>query len=163
MIQRKQSLWLLLIFIINASSVWLNIPYLQVEGQIEGKVIEDAFADIGFSYTNIDIAKSRFIKEQNSFLKYDTLLISLFSVISIFLYKNRKYQVTIGNINYILLVLQILLMYYYGISKRYVDYSPDFNPVISLIFPFISAWANFKALKGIKKDENLVKSYDRIR
>lgn len=163
MIQRKQSLWLLLIFIINASSVWLNIPFLQVEGQIEGKVIEDAFADIGFSYTNIDIAKSRFVKEQNTFLKYDTLLIALVSAISIFLFKNRKNQKNLGNVNYVLLFVQIILMYYYGISKRYVDYSPDYNPVISLIFPLISIWLNYVAGKGIKKDEDLVKSYDRIR
>ena len=119
--------------------------------------------DIGFSYTNIDIAKSRFIKEQNSFLKYDTLLISLFSVISIFLFKNRKKQKILVNVNYVLLFIQIILMYYYGLSKRYVDYSPEYNPVISLIFPLISVWLNYIASKGIKKDEDLVKSYDRIR
>lgn len=163
MIQRKQSLWLLLIFAINISSIWLNIPFLQVEGQIEGKVIEDAFADIGFSYTNIDIAKSRVVNHQNTFLKYDTLLLALLSAVCIFLFKNRKYQKTIVNINYLIIAAQLFFMYYYGISTRYIDFAPEYNPVISLIFPFVSAWANFKAGKGIKKDDDLVKSYDRIR
>lgn len=163
MIQRKQSLWLLLIFIINISSVWLNIPFLQVEGQIDGKVVEDVFADIGFSYTNIDIAKNREVSHDNTFLKYCTLLIAFLSATSIVLFKNRKYQITLGNVIYLLLCVQLFFMYYYGISKRYVDYSPDYNPVISLIFPFITFWLNYKAIKGVKKDDDLVKSYDRIR
>ncbi|NUM31795.1 MAG: DUF4293 domain-containing protein [Bacteroidetes bacterium] len=163
MIQRKQSIWLLLIFVINISSVWLNIPFLQAEGQIDGKVIEDAFADIGFSYTNIDIAKSRVVNHQNSFLKYTTLLIAMLSAFCILLFKNRKYQKIIVKINYFLIVIQLFLMYYYGISTRYFDYGHEYNPVISLIFPFVSAWANFNAGKGINKDDELVKSYDRIR
>jgi hypothetical protein len=54
-------------------------------------------------------------------------------------------------------------MYYYGWSERYVDIEPDGQIIISILFPLILGWANYKATTGIKDDDNLVKSYDRIR
>ena len=57
----------------------------------------------------------------------------------------------------------LFLMYYYGWSERYVDLEPDSQIIISVLFPLIILWANFKANAGIKYDESLVKSYDRIR
>lgn len=164
MIQRKQTLWLALISLICFSSVWINIPFRDVDGKLDGKVIEDAMASIGFSYTSIDIVgKTRPKTESNPFLKYCTLLIGLLSAASIFLYKKRPNQLLIGKVNYVLIVVMAGLMYYYGWSKRYVDLEPDGQILISILFPLILAWANYKAIAGVRKDDNLVKSYDRIR
>ncbi len=164
MIQRKQSLWLILISIICFSSVYLNIPFRDVDGKIDAKVIEDAMVHIGFSYTSIDIVgKERTKTEANSLLKYSLILLGLAALASIALYKNRSKQLLIGKVIYGIIVITTVLMYYYGWSKRYVDLEPDGQLLISLLFPAIIAWANYKAMIGIKKDENLVKSYDRIR
>lgn len=164
MIQRKQTLWLALISLICFSCVYFNIPFLDVEGKLDGKVIDDAMAHIGFSYTSIDIVgKDRVRTEANPFLKYCTLLIGLLSVGSIFLYKKRHNQLLIGKIIYLLIITMTVLMYYYGWSKRYVDLEPDAQIWIFILFPVLLTWINAKAISGIRKDEALVKSYDRIR
>lgn len=163
MIQRKQTLWLALIFFICISSVWINIPFREIEGQLDGKVIEDALASVGFSKTEITIAKGRVKTKDNTFLKYCMLVIGLAALGSIFLFKQRQRQLLIGNIIYGLVAVMLFLMYYYGWSVRYVDLEPDSQIIISVLFPLIIIWANYKAIAGIKHDESLVKSYDRIR
>lgn len=163
MIQRKQSLWLGLIFFICISAVMINIPFFDIDGKTDGKVLEDIVASVGFSHTSITIAKVREHSESNSLLKYCTLLTGLLALVSAFLYKQRQRQLMLGNIIYLLTAAMVVFMYYYGWSKRYVDLQPDTQIIISIIFPLIIGWANFKAISGIKNDEKLVKSYDRIR
>lgn len=163
MIQRKQTLWLALIVLICISSVWLNIPFREIEGQLDGKVIEDALARIGFSHTEITIAKARVKNQPNTFLKYTVWLIALVAAASVFLYKQRNRQLILGKILYGLVVVMVFFMYYYGWSERYVDIQPDSQIIISALFPLVIAWANYKANSGIQYDESLVKSYDRLR
>ncbi len=164
MIQRKQTFWLALISLICFSSVYINIPFRDVDGKLDGKMTEDAKVHIGFSYTSIEIVgKEKTGIEANPLLKYCTLLLGLISLASIFIYKRRQNQLILGKVIYFLLLAMAVLMYYYGWSKRYVDLEPDGQFLISIFFPFLMAWFNYIAMAGIKKDEALVKSYDRIR
>ena len=164
MIQRKQTLWLALIFMVCISSVSINIHFRDIEGKLDGKVIDKAMASVGFSYTLITIdGKDRVKTEPNPLLKYCTLSLGFLALISIFLYSRRQNQLIIGNLLYLFILAMAVLMYYYGWSKRYVDLEPDGQIIISILFPPLLAWFNFKAQQGIKHDEDLVKSYDRIR
>jgi hypothetical protein len=163
MIQRKQTLWLALISFICFSSIYINIPFYEVDGKLDGKVLENAIASVGFSETILTIEKEKVRTIDNSFLKYVTLALGLCSLIAIFLYKQRQRQFLLIRMSYGLILGMLVFMYYYGWSKRYVDLQPDGQIIISILFPFILAWANYKAFKGIKHDDNLVKSYDRIR
>lgn len=163
MLQRKQTLWLALILFITFSSVSLDIYFYEIEGKLDGKVLEDANAQVGFSQTTITIEKVKERHHSNTFLKYVTLLVGLLALASIVLFKQRDKQIVLTKLIYLMLFVMAGLMYYYGWSKRYVDLQPDGQITISIIFPLILAWANFKAIKGIKHDDNLVKSYDRIR
>jgi hypothetical protein len=163
MIQRKQTIWLGLIFILCFFSVWVNVPFREVKGKLDGKLIEDVFAQIGFSYTSIEIAKVREKKQENTFLKYSTILLGINSLICIFLFKQRNRQLLLVKLNFALILMLAVFMAYYGWGQRYVDLEPDPQIIISIIFPFLFFWFNLKAFQGIKKDEDLVKSYDRIR
>jgi len=163
MIQRKQTIWLGLIFILCFFSVWVNVPFREVKGKLDGKLIEDAFAQIGFSYTSIEIAKVREKTQDNTFLKYATILLGLNSLICLFLFKHRSRQALLAKVNYVLIVILAVFMAYYGWGKRYVDLEPDPQIIISIIFPLLFFWFNLKAFNGIKHDNDLVKSYDRIR
>ena len=164
MIQRKQTLWLALISLICFSSVYINIPFRDLDGKLDGKMTEDAKVHIGFSYTSIEIVgKEKVETTANSLLKYCTLLIGLLSLGSIFIYKHRQNQLIIGKVIYLLLLAMTVSMYYFGWSVRNVDLEPEGQILISILFPFLLAWFNYLAIRGIKKDEALVKSYDRIR
>ena len=121
MIQRKQTLWLALISLICFSSIWINIPYRDVDGKMDGKIVEDVKTHIGFSYTSVEIVgKERTKTISNTFLKYDTLLLGLCSLASIFLYKQRKRQFMSCNGDpYVLLWLERSLR---GYRTRWTNY-----------------------------------------
>jgi len=163
MIQRKQTLWLAVIFLICFSSIYINIPFYEIDGKLDKKVIENAIASVGFSETVITIEKERTKIISNLFLKYDTILLGICALTSIFLFKKRQRQFLISKIIYMLIGIMVILMYYYGWSVRYVDIEPDGQIIISILFPLLLAWFNYKATSAIKHDDNLVKSYDRLR
>ncbi|HUH34789.1 MAG TPA: DUF4293 domain-containing protein [Moheibacter sp.] len=95
------------------------------------------------------------------------LLLSLFlgsaiiSLVTLFLYKNRKTQLLVGRLN---ILLNILLIGYlaYGLSQLPGGFS-DSEKGIGLLAPFASIGLLFMANRYISKDEKLVKSVDRFR
>jgi hypothetical protein len=86
---------------------------------------------------------------------------ALLSVFSIFLYNNRKLQFVLGRINILLNFFLLGVFVYWSltvpgemeISEKGIGM---FIPVLSIVFLVL-------ANKAIKKDEDLVKSVDRLR
>ncbi len=90
------------------------------------------------------------------------LISMLISFITIFLYKKRHLQMRLCVINIMLLFGAVGMIYYYiaiafSSFKAIVDYSP------AAIMPIISAILTYLAYRGVRKDELLVISMDRIR
>ncbi|WP_347175140.1 DUF4293 domain-containing protein [Polaribacter uvawellassae] len=104
------------------------------------------------------------INETSLLLKtifFSYLLSAILSVIAIFLYKNRQLQFVIGRVNmlinfYLLGVLIYLSLTVSGETQVSEKGIGMFIPVIVIV---LLALAN----KAIKKDEDLVKSVDRLR
>lgn len=86
-------------------------------------------------------------------------VISAVSFISIFLFKNRKLQMKTVLLS-ILLSLGLIGLSVYAIVAHQKDHY-QFGPAV--VFPLFVLIFNFLAYKGIKHDENLVKSMDRLR
>lgn len=87
-----------------------------------------------------------------------TVLIAILALVNLFLYKKRLIQVKINVIN------MLLALIYYGvfflmifINKTECQYN------ISFVFPAVSIIFSYLANRGIKKDDALVKSLNRIR
>ncbi|MCL6218143.1 DUF4293 domain-containing protein [Zunongwangia pacifica] len=85
----------------------------------------------------------------------------LLSLISIFMFKNRKLQFVLGRINIILNFFLLGVFVYWSLSlPGEMNISEKgigmFLPIISIVFLVL-------ANKAIKKDEDLVKSVDRLR
>lgn len=166
MIQRIQSVYLLLAFLCMV--LLLFFPVFSVEATSEsGDVVLHAVVDQnGVSGSKL---------ENGDFPLYIVYIaLALFSAASIILYKKRPRQLMITRINlilHLLLVVGIYLFYYLGaglveegVSKltgeeaRVVFYMEVgfFILIPSLAFILL-------AIRGIKRDENLVKSLDRLR
>jgi hypothetical protein len=91
-----------------------------------------------------------------------SVLVPLISLITIFLFKNRKLQLKTTLILIMLEVLLIAVVAYYGISSiQRLD--AIVAPVFRMFIPVITVILTILAYRGIKKDENLVRSYDRLR
>ncbi|MBC8644976.1 DUF4293 domain-containing protein [Flavobacterium lindanitolerans] len=83
------------------------------------------------------------------------------SLIAIFLFKNRQLQFVLGRLNIILNLILLGLFVYHSLSVSGEVATSEkgigmFLPIFSIVFLVL-------ANKAIKKDEDLVKSVDRLR
>ncbi len=77
-------------------------------------------------------------------------------------FKNRKRQLRMATINLFLIVLYIaVLVVYIFFANNKLEASLSWK--YPVIFPVIALIFNYLAMRGIAKDENLVKSLDRLR
>jgi uncharacterized membrane protein YfcA len=90
------------------------------------------------------------------------ILVPILSFSLIFLYKSRKIQLRLTLLLVILILISIVVFGYYvwsyiktSQSNIIINYKL-FLPVLMLIFSIL-------AFRGIRKDEEIVRSYDRLR
>ncbi|MEW7292373.1 DUF4293 domain-containing protein [Aquimarina sp. 2304DJ70-9] len=97
----------------------------------------------------------------------DVFLLSMFmgsavlSLIAIFLFKNRKLQFVLGRVNIILNFILLGVFVYWSLTIS--GETKISEKGIGMLIPIISIVLLVMANKAIKKDENLVKSVDRLR
>ncbi|MBN2480976.1 MAG: DUF4293 domain-containing protein [Bacteroidales bacterium] len=156
MIQRVQSVYLLLVTVLM--SIFLVSSYAEI--------VPDQNQTVSF-YTYAvqqegDADDSETVMNTTPLLIL-VLMTGLVSFVNIFLFQNRILQIRICVFNSILIIVQLVLIYFYytGIKS---DFEPD-HPVfrIPVILPIISIILNFMAYRAIHHDEALVNSYNRIR
>ncbi|MET3730999.1 DUF4293 domain-containing protein [Moheibacter stercoris] len=135
MIQRKQSIYLFLAGLVSGVSTWVANLWV--------------------------IAKEWMQPEDNMITLLLFLISAVLSILTIFLFKNRKSQMRLTTVN---IVLNILLIGYlaYSLTNLPGGFS-DSEKGIGLFVPFISILLLVIANRFIKKDEELVKSVDRFR
>jgi hypothetical protein len=148
MIQRKQTLFLLAVFIIAIVMIFIPFQVLLTSGE---------------SWNIALIAGNSWII-LNSNMYYPNILnvlIIVLSIFTIFKYKNRPLQYKLSNVIALLNVFMVGLFFLLpftqantGESIRYVFGA--FLPIFSMGFAFLAA-------HFIKKDEQLVRNSDRIR
>lgn len=83
------------------------------------------------------------------------------SLVTIFLFKNRKLQFVLGRLNIILNLILLGLFVYWSLNIS--GESNISEKGIGMLIPIISIVFLVLANKAIKKDEDLVKSVDRLR
>ncbi len=90
------------------------------------------------------------------------LVIIIISLVALFLFKKRKLQmkITAGLMTLVLLLIIASVFYYIYISGKY---SGEIRPGLNMFILPLMLLTSWLAFRGIKKDEELVKSYDRLR
>ena len=90
-------------------------------------------------------------------------IVALLSGITIFLYKQRKLQIKLCNVILGLLVLFYVFIFVFNLDLPLNVSIRDLGFSYTALFPFIAIIFDFLAIRGIKKDEKLVRSMDRLR
>ncbi len=140
MIQRKQTLWLL----IATASVVLTFmfPFATGEELVEKTAMKQN--------TEITAGSSFF-----------TLILSIISVgisaIAIFMFKDRKLQMRLSLLG-LVVASGIFVLYILEMKKLVTS-----TPALWAILPVLSIVCFFLAFRGIRSDEKLVKSLDKLR
>lgn len=152
MIQRKQTLWLLLAAVCLALTLAMPV----------GTIIS---TDLTFS----DLTALGFGDDVNAAVGAHTpwgvltltVLALVAAVLAIFGFKNRAKQLKTTNIMMLLSALAIVVTYIYVQSYTPEGFMNDLKP--GCVLYFVAYAAGFMARRGIRKDDELVKAADRIR
>ena len=161
MIQRIQTVYLLLAIFVLALPIWL--PYAAFTGEA--------------SLATYDLFGSEFHRPDGStivsgpvFLSLIVIVISALALLaSVFLFKNRKVQLAI---TYSALFSELVLLGTYvltiiqaaqGYEAMGASVQFSFGHALGILSPVLAAILTYLAARNIKKDEKLVRSADRIR
>lgn len=152
MIQRIQTLYLTLALLMMGFLIVLPMGEIAVDGKI-------------YSFSVKGIVDSLTGQTINSawYLILFLVVIILLQILIIFFYKKRVWQMKIAILN-IFLTLGFLLVGWIFLTlsaKSLGNGVSSFN--MAFVFPIISMILNYLAFTHIRRDENLVKSIDRIR
>ncbi|MCK5781493.1 MAG: DUF4293 domain-containing protein [Flavobacteriales bacterium] len=136
MIQRIQSVYLLIVIILGGLGLYLPIWHNAENITVKG--FENIYILVLFA------------------------LEIVLALATIFLFSNRKLQFVLGRINILINILLLGVFVYFtqSFSGEAIVAS---EKEIGLVIPFVSIVFLFLANKAIKKDEELVKSVDRLR
>jgi Mg2+ and Co2+ transporter CorA len=138
MIQRIQTLWLLLTA--ACAFISLKLPFYT------GNVMENQSS----VFKSLTASSSLLIN-------IITVIIGVFAIVFIFLFKNRKRQLWLTFLLFVLTILQIVLLYFQ--TSSFVQGTWAISILIYIALPILL----ILAMRGIYKDEQLVKSVDRLR
>lgn len=142
MIQRIQSVYLLVVSVLFAVLAFTPLASFSLAGK--SVLITDSSLLICY-YLLVSLA----------------VVVAALALTTIFLYKKRMVQVKLSFLNLVLILATYPLMAIYLFIARSADL--DFHVNLVVLFPLISAILNYLAIRAIKKDEELVRSVNRIR
>ncbi len=156
MLQRIQSVLLAIVVVLGV--VFSFIPVLEFSGY-ESTYLMNAYKTIKI-LTGEVVAKNMGVGVLQG-------LVILISVIVIFLFKNRGLQMKLAKLNILLLALQIAAIVFYSDTARTAIGANAGDVIVSYkfgcIIPVISLILTYLAIRFIKKDDELVRSADRLR
>jgi hypothetical protein len=157
MIQRKQTLYLLFAGLIPLVLLFLpfaNLATDEASYEYTAFAVREATPDHTFVLSTVG----------NGLLLIAT---SALSLITIFLYKNRKQQIKLISLNMVVILVAICaIMYIYPnlVFTRNINLNGaivKFN--YAIIISFVSAIGLFLSKKAIAKDEAMIRNADRLR
>jgi Domain of unknown function (DUF4293) len=140
MIQRQQTLWLLLATI--AGVLTFMFPFAVGEKLVVNTTMKE----------RVD-----FVAGEDFFILILTIISVGLSGVTIFLFKDRKLQLKLCLLG-LLISLGILVLYILAMNKLLAA-----TPALWAILPVVVILSFFMAFSNIRKDEKLVKSLDKLR
>lgn len=155
MIQRLQSVYLFLITLLTSFLFTGSIINFISKS---GSVIKITFTSIVKSTEGQGLE----VIEKLLPLSVLIILIPILSLISIFIFKNRKLQSRLVLVLIILCSLMVIALIH-GSIITVSRFEAVLTPGIKMALPLIILFLSVLAYTGIKNDDRLVKSYDRLR
>src|SRR5690554_5540864 len=154
MIQRKQSLFLLLSALLTGLT--LLFPFVEFTA-IDGTISIHAF--------EINDNNSGLLDGPVSILTMGVsiIIITVLSLISIFLYSKRLLQIRLIRYAIILKFAVIAVLVYFSYILTETEVELLFTPKEASLFIVLAFLFDIFAIRGIRKDEALIRSVDRIR
>ena len=165
MLQRIQTLYLFLVFTIDTLLLIANPIYAEFQMKAgDGKgpttVLMQFWKQVSMG-TNLELPISSFKFLNLVFM----ILIAILAIYTIFLYQNRKSQIKIAKLLVVsnVIFLLVILVDFYLTKRQFVELISLNTLGFQIIWPVLLMVFASLALIGIRSDEKLVQSMDRIR
>lgn len=170
MIQRIQSLFLLLVVVLSLLLMWLPVYEFPEAKPVIPSAIENAdtlstatSSPVGQVATNTGAGNVKSYKiTDNTLLAIINGAIGVLSLLAIFLFRQRNLQLRLCNVVLLLLCILVGFLFFLAdtmgtnLEQRISYQYGAYFPLLQLVFTFL-------ATRGIRKDEELVRSADRLR
>ncbi|MDB4107312.1 DUF4293 domain-containing protein [Bacteroidia bacterium] len=158
MIQRPQTLFFLAITAICFMLLFSDTVFYKAEN-----IATSEKYNIEYDETEI-IALDGGTKESNSWIISFAAAIGVLSLISLLLFKNRKLQLLLSSFNYLFILGLIVMMYMYSLNMEYFEgQKSEATFTFMALLPMALLFLNFLSARGVSKDEQLIRSMDRLR
>ncbi len=153
MIQRIQSIYLFLAALFMGGLFFQSADIISIE-----TTAPSTLGDM--VYLNDKVLD---IYDQNILIAF-TVVVVIFSLLALFLFRNRKLQITLSRVA----MLVVLFFLIFSVYLSYADLAPyistvKITPHIGVFLPIVVIICLILAVKGIRKDDLLVKGMDRLR
>jgi hypothetical protein len=157
MIQRIQSVYMLLVAALSLFLLLFDPRLASYRTQEDIGFEENTFGHIIQTQDSLHVGSTNIYPDL--FAAY--LCIGL-CLITLFLYRSRGLQIRMLNINYLFIFTMLTSMAYYTFSNLHPEAKRIQDP-FWLLIPVLMLLFNNLAIRGVKKDIELVSSADRIR
>lgn len=149
MIQRIQTIYLLIVSILLIVMMLIPVGHFYTETNVA-------------EMTNLAIITANGTADYTPWALFVLLLLStILAFAAIFLYKKRMLQIRLTVFSTIILIGYYITCAVFAVST--LSTYGSFTPSWSICLPFISIILNWLAIRAIRKDEALVRSYNTIR
>ena len=153
MIQRIQSFYLFINLVLLVLILFIPLAEFLINEQV--------FQFYASGIKEFNIEKSNFfITTYPLLIVY--IVVATLTLITIFLYKNRTLQMRLCRLN-IMVMFGSFFLYPFYIYRMVSNESAVWTISYAILIPLSTIILFYLALKSIKKDEDLIKSIDRIR
>lgn len=149
MIQRIQTVYLFVATVLLAIAMSVPVGYFYTETSVA-------------VLSNLSVIAADGTSNYTPGVMFVLLFIAaLLAFVTIFFYKKRMRQIRLAIFSNVVLVAYYLIVgiYAYSVLAAYGSFTPSW----AICLPFISLVLNWLAIRGIKNDEKLVRSYNTIR
>ncbi len=155
MIQRPQTLFYLAMLAISVMLLFSDtVFYTATNGDTESVSVE-------YNETEL-IAADGSSKEKNTLLVGFLGAIGVLAFVSMIMFKNRKLQTLLSGFNFLFILGLIVVMYLNSLNIKFFEQGESSFTFYALL-PMSYLFFNFLAMRGVKKDEKLIRSMDRLR
>lgn len=155
MLQRIQTIWLFISsLVLFGLFLFPYIQFVKTDGAAQAIKVTGVYENIGGQ----PVKTQEFI-----LLTIVTVIVALLPLVVIFYFRNRKRQIALC---YVTILVILGYSFWLVQSARQVIGNVELdlpNYGIGVILPSLSIFFIILALKGIRKDEKLIKSADRLR
>lgn len=157
MIQRIQTVYLILVAVLMTLAAVLPVAeYFDVAKNIVYQLDMRGFVQLNPDGTFLSAISTNPVT-------FIFGIILVVTIMTIFKYKNRKQQFRLCTINFLLILIYTIVMAVVIFVGKNKLVGTELTLKIPAVFSIVALILNYLAMRGIAKDENLVKSMDRLR